>query len=79
MVNKSFQPSNELLNHGLDERVIPLEVRPVVNARSNAPTSAMGILGPLDGCPGELLQKFADKQGRSRELLIYMLDVASDL
>lgn len=74
---KPRAPTNQLLTAGLSERIIPLEVRPVFDLCTSARVCGIARLGKLAGCPGEELTRFADRQGRTRELLIYLLERAA--
>jgi len=70
-------PTNKLLTAGLTERVIPIEVRGVVEMRSVQPVAALARLGPLNGFAGKELERFALREGRGRELLIYTVERAA--
>jgi EAL domain-containing protein (putative c-di-GMP-specific phosphodiesterase class I) len=70
-------PTNDILTTGLAERIIPLEVRPVVDLATSAPVSAVARLGGVENCDGRDLERFAELQGRRRELLIYMIERAA--
>ena len=70
-------PTNDILTTGLAERIIPLEVRPVVDLATSARLNAIARLGGLENHDGRALERFAELQGRRRELLIYMVERAA--
>lgn len=70
-------PTNDILTTGLAERIIPLEVRSVVDLATSARVSAVARLGGLENHDGRDLERFAELQGRRRELLIYMIERAA--
>ncbi|MFZ1990150.1 MAG: hypothetical protein WAW96_10310, partial [Alphaproteobacteria bacterium] len=74
---KPQAPTNDILTRGLAERIISLEVRPVVDLASSVPVSAVARLGGLENYDGRDIERFAELQGRRRELLIYTIERAA--
>ena len=74
---KPSWPTNDILTTGLAERSIPLEVRSVVDLASTQRVSGVARLGGLETYNGRDLERFAELQGRRRELLIYVIERAA--
>jgi EAL domain-containing protein (putative c-di-GMP-specific phosphodiesterase class I) len=77
MTNVSTQPNHQILNAGLSDWVIPIEVRSVVDLRTRKPSAAVARIGTTLGCDGESLLRFAERQGRGREVLLYLIERAA--
>jgi EAL domain-containing protein (putative c-di-GMP-specific phosphodiesterase class I) len=70
-------PTNRLLSEGLAERNIPLEAQAIVELRSGKPVGAFARLGGLGPFSGSEISQFATREGRARELLIYLVERAA--
>jgi EAL domain-containing protein (putative c-di-GMP-specific phosphodiesterase class I) len=70
-------PTNDLLTTGLSERIIPVEVRSVVEIGSSRPIGALARISQFAGFEGSELERFAIREGRGRELLIYLMERAA--
>lgn len=77
MTKTHMQPNHDILNTGLSDWVIPIEVRSIVDLKTRSPASAISRVGETLGCDGDELLRFAERQGRGREVLLYLIERAA--